>query len=432
MKYLFVHQNFPGQFLHIVRHLLAADAHDVVFICEQNANFIAGVRRVVYQVPPRADKAIHVHAREFEQAMARAEAVQRAARQVKALGFEPDIIIGHHGWGELLSLGDVWPDAPLLGYHEFYYNVTGHDVGFDPEFPIGEIAFPHIRAKNAVNHLALTNAGYGFSPTRYQIETYPSWARPDIELLAEGVNLEICKPVALRRSTTIGGIAVKASEKLITYLARDLEPYRGFHIMMRAIPALLKARPEARIVMVGGDGVSYGMPPVRGTWRERLMAELGAKIDLDRVHFPGRLEYGEYIRLLQRSDVHVYLTYPFVASWSLREAMACGCAIVASDTVPVQEFITHGENGVMTPFHDSKALAAQVLTVLDGGPVIKKMRAAARRFAETHLRMDDYLKNFEALIAKVISTHAASTAPAPKLVAPRRRPAAVKPAPKRR
>jgi glycosyltransferase involved in cell wall biosynthesis len=183
--------------------------------------------------------------------------------------------------------------------------------------------------------------------------------------------------------------------------------------------------------MVGGDGVSYGMPPMKGTWRERLMAELGPKIDLSRVHFPGRLEYSEYIRLLQRSDAHVYLTYPFVASWSLREAMACGCAIVASDTAPVREFVTHNDTGVLTPFHDSKALAAQILNVLNGGPVIKKMRVAARRYAETHLRMDVYLKNFEALIANVISAHAASASLAPKPAAPRRRPAAAKRAPKR-
>ena len=292
--------------------------------------------------------------------------------------------------------------------------------------PIGELAFPHIRAKNAINHLALTNAGYGFSPTRFQLETYPPWARPGITLLPEGVNLDVCKPAAARRGTTIGGVAVKASEKLISYVARDLEPYRGFHIFMRAIPALLKGRPDAQIMLVGADGVSYGTPPQKGTWRERLMAELGKQIDPARVHFTGRLPYTEYIRMLQRSDAHVYLTYPFVASWSLREAMACGCAIVASDTAPVQEFITHGETGVLTPFHDSKALAACILTVLDGGPAVKKMRQAARRYAETHLRMDVYLKNFEALIAKVIRDHAAAAAPVP-----RRRQEAAKRAPKR-
>jgi glycosyltransferase involved in cell wall biosynthesis len=417
MKYLFVHQNFPGQFLHIVRHLLASDEHDVVFICQQNANFISGVRRVIYQVAPRAES-IHPHAREYELAMARAEAVQRAARQVKALGFEPDIIIGHHGWGELLSFGEVWPQAPLLGYHEYYYNLVGHDVGFDPEFPVSEGAYPHIRAKNGINLLTLTNPGYGITPTRYQLETYPEWARGSITLLPEGVNLETCTPSTGRRTNTvIGGIAIKASEKLVTYVARDLEPYRGFHILMRAIPAMLKARPDLRIVMVGGDSVSYGMPPVDGTWRERLMTELGKKIDLSRVHFPGRMEYLQYIKLLQRSDAHVYLTYPFVASWSLREAMACGCAIVASETAPVQEFITHGETGVLTPFLNVKALANCILRVLEGGPEIKRMRAAARKFAETNLRMDAYLKNFEALIDKIIKNHPAAqtvdAAPAP-------------------
>jgi glycosyltransferase involved in cell wall biosynthesis len=412
MKYLFVHQNFPGQFLHIVRHLLASDQHDVVFICEKNANFISGVRRVIYQTPPRAEQAIHPYAREFEMAMARAEAAQRAARQVKALGFEPDIIIGHHGWGELLNFGEVWPNAPLLGYHEYYYNLTGHDVGFDPEFPVSETAYPHIRAKNGINLLTLTNPGYGITPTRYQLETYPEWARGAITLLPEGVNLETCKPATGRRTnTTIGGITIKAGEKLLTYVARDLEPYRGFHILMRAIPAMLKARPDLRIVLVGGDKVSYGMPPVSGTWRERLLAELGKKIDLDRVHFPGRIDYPEYIKLLQRSDAHVYLTYPFVASWSLREAIACGCAIVASDTAPVQEFITHGQTGILTPFLNVKALANNVLRVLEGGPDIKRMRAAARHFAETNLRMDAYLKNFEALIDKIIKNH-----PAPPIV----------------
>ena len=411
MKYLFVHQNFPGQFLHLVRHLLQDPAHDVVFICEMNGNFIPGVRRVIYQVPPRAEQSVHAHAREFELGMARAEAVARAARQVKALGFEPDIIIGHHGWGELLNLGDVWPDAPLLGYHEFYYNLHGHDVGFDPEFPAADIVSPHIRAKNAINHLALTNPGHGMTPTRYQLETYPDWARRSITLLPEGVNLGVCKPAIGRRATSIAGIAIRPGDKLVTYVARDLEPYRGFHILMRAIPALLRDRPDVRIVMVGGDSVSYGMRPVRGTWRERLTAELGKKLDPERVHFPGRLAYADYIQLLQRSDAHVYLTYPFVASWSLREAMACGCALVVSDTAPVREFVTDGETGVMTPFLDPAALASNILWQLEGGPRVRRMRAAARLFAETHLRMDTYLDNYEGLIASLTHQRAPVRAP---------------------
>ena len=415
MKFLFVHQNFPGQFIHIVRHLLASKLHDVVFICEPNGNAIPGVRRVTYQTPPRQEAGVHPNARDFELGMARAEAVARAARQVKELGFEPDIIIGHHGWGELLNLADVWPAAPLLGYHEFYYNLQGHDVGFDPEFPVDGSVHALIRAKNAINLLALTNPGHGQTPTQYQLSTYPEWARPAIAVLPEGVDLDTCRPNALRRGVTVAGIRITPGDKLVTYVARDLEPYRGFHIMMRAIPALLRERRDVRVVLVGGDGASYGARLGKGTWREHFLAESGHGIDLGRVHFPGRVAYPDYVRLLQRSDTHVYLTYPFVASWSLREAMACGCAIVASDTVPVQEFITHGRTGILTPFLDPAALAQQVALSLEGGPRVDRLRAAARRHAETHLRMDVYLKRYEQLIARLTHRGALGRAPAKRV-----------------
>ncbi len=411
MKFVFVHQNFPGQFVHIVRHLLATGEHDVVFITGANANAIAGVRRVTYQVPPRTTKAIHADARDFEHAMARAEAVARAARQVKMLGFEPDIIIGHHGWGELLNLGDIWPGAPLLGYHEFYYHLHDLDVGFDPEFPVDANAFSCIRAKNAVNLLALTNAGYGQTPTQFQLDTYPEWARPSITLLPEGVNLDVCQPKPVRTATTIAGIRIKPSEKLVTYVARDLEPYRGFHVAVRALPKLLAARPDVRVVMVGGDGVSYGARLANSTWREHFLNEARGKIDLDRVHFPGRVAYPDYIRLLQRSDTHIYLTYPFVASWSLREAMACGCAVIGSDTEPVREFITHGKTGLLTPFFEPETLAENILSQLEGGAAVERRRAAARKWAETHLRMDTYLQQYVALIERITGRSVQSGAP---------------------
>jgi glycosyltransferase involved in cell wall biosynthesis len=401
MRFLFVHQNFPGQFVHIVRHLLASGAHDVVFVTGANGNTIPGVRRVTYQVPPRATASIHSDARDFELAMARAESVVRAARQVKGLGFEPDIIIGHHGWGELLNLADVWPGAPLLGYHEFYYHLQNQDVGFDPEFPVDPKSFSSIRAKNAVNLLALTNPGYGQTPTRFQLDTYPKWAKASITLLPEGVNLDICRPNAARRGTTIADIRIKANEKLVTYIARDLEPYRGFHIALRALPKLMAERPDVRVVMVGGDSVSYGARLARGTWREHLLKEVGRGIDMDRIHFPGRIAYSEYVRLLQRSDTHIYLTYPFVASWSLREAMACACAIVASDTAPVREFITHGKTGMLTPFFEPTTLAERILELLEGGPRVERMRAAARTWAETHLRMEDHLRQYVSLIERL-------------------------------
>jgi glycosyltransferase involved in cell wall biosynthesis len=403
VKYLFVHQNFPGQYLHIVRHLVASRQHDVVFLTEPNANQIPGVRKVPYPKPNGPAAETHVVARELDGAVRRAELVAHTAANLKQLGFEPDIIIGHHGWGEMLNLCDVWPDKPMLGYLEFYYSTDGIDVGFDPEFPTLPSDYPHIRAKNAVNLLALSLNAHAQTPTKWQLSTYPDWARERITLLPEGVNLDVCKPNAQvrRRNLVIAGTTIRPNEKLVTYVARDLEPYRGFHTMMRAVPDMLRARKDLRVVMVGGDGVSYGMPPAEGTWRQKMLAELGDGIDPKRVLFPGRLEYGTYLAMLQRSDAHVYLTYPFVASWSLREALATGCVVIASDTPTVREFVTHGQNGLLVSFFDTKGLADTVLRVLEDAPLARHLRENARHYAEQNLAMAHYLAAYEAIIGRL-------------------------------
>jgi glycosyltransferase involved in cell wall biosynthesis len=266
VKFLFVHQNFPGQFLHIVRHLVAARQHDIVFITENNDNIINGVRKVPYAKPMPAAAQAHIAARELDAAVRRADVVGRTAANLKQLGYEPDIIIGHHGWGEMLNLADVWPGVPMLGYMEFYYQQFGVDVGWDPEFPTDVDDFPRIRAKNAINHIALNLDGEGQCPTEWQLSTYPEWARKRINLLWEGVNLDVCRPdPKIRRAPiAIGGMTIEPGDKLVTYVSRDLEPYRGFPLMMRAIPHLLRARRDIKVVMVGGDGVSYGNPPAQG------------------------------------------------------------------------------------------------------------------------------------------------------------------------
>ncbi len=405
MKYLFVHQNFPGQFLHIVRHLVAAKKHELVFITEPNANVIAGVRKVPYRRPRGPSAETHTSARELDAALRRADAVAATAANIKQLGYEPDIIIGHHGWGELLNIRDVWPKPPVLGYMEFFYHTHGVDVGFDPEFPPDPGDFPRIRVKNAVNLLALNLGGHGQTPTDWQLGTYPAWAHSQIALLREGVNLKTCRPSpkVRREPLVVGGMTIAPTDKLVTYVARELEPYRGFHILMRALPHLLKARKDVRVVVVGGDSVSYGSPPAgNGNWRQVMMGELGGAIDPTRVAFPGKVDYATYVRLLQRSDTHVYLTYPFVASWSLREALAMGCAVVASDTGPVREFIRHRRNGVLTPFLDSKALADRILDMLEDKVLSARLRGNARAYAESHLDLNDHLKAYTGLIQKLV------------------------------
>jgi glycosyltransferase involved in cell wall biosynthesis len=402
MKYLFVHQNFPGQFLHILRHLAAQKQHELLFITENERNHLVGVRKMLHTLGRQPAANAHPHVRDLEQALIRAEAVARSAAKLKQLGFIPDIIIGHHGWGEMLHLNDVFPDTPLLGYQEYYYNLAGYDVGFDPEFPpTGDIA-ARLRVKNLVNLMSLTNPGFGQTPTQFQLETYPEWARPNISVLEEGVNLDVCKPnpELRQRVVTIGGYKVKHNEKLVSYVVRDLEPYRGFHMMMRALPKILGERADTRVILVGGDGASYGAKPLRGTWREHMLDELSSRMDVSRVHFAGRVQYETYVKLLQRSDTHVYLTYPFVASWSLREAMSTGCAIVGSDTAPVREFISHRKTGLLAPFLQPDMIADRVLELLEDNALNARLRKGARAWAVKNLDMSRYLRAYEALIAR--------------------------------
>ena len=403
MKYLFVHQNFPGQFLHLVRHLSRGLGHEILFITEANENVIPGVRKFTY-APPKPNDATFPDAQEFEHALQRARIVQELAQRLLALGFVPDIIIGHHGWGELLNLHDVWPGVPLLGYYEFYYRTHGLDVGFDPEFADPPGGFGKVRAKNAVNLLALENPGHGQTPTRFQLSTYPDWARGRIAVVPEGVDLDVCRPdpAARRAALDVQGFQVAPEDTLVTFVSRDLEPYRGFHTVMRALPRLHRLRGNLKVVMVGGDGVSYGARLQGKTWREHMLEEVGHLVDPARVWFPGRVPYALFIRLLQRSDAHVYLTYPFVLSWSLREALACGCAIVGSDTAPVREFIADGVNGLLAPFADPAAVAARVQQLLDDPALAERLRRAARAFAAETLRLDHYLAAYERLIAQVM------------------------------
>ncbi len=408
MNFLFVHQNFPGQYLHILRSLLADNeardgTHQLVFMSEPNRNSIAGVRKVTYARPPSVSAAVHLDAREFEMAARRSQAAYKGALQIKALGFKPDIIIGHHGWGEMLNLVDAFPGVPILGYFEFYYKIHGTDVNYDPEFLMPPERFGPVRGKNCVNYLALGLEQHGQVPTRWQRSIYPDWAQKQLHLIEEGVDLEVCKADPAIRETTLkaGSMTIEPGQKLITYVARNLEPYRGFHTFMRALPKILNARPDVMVSIVGGDEISYGAPHPAGPWRTVMLLELEGQLDLNRITFHGKVPYDMHLNLLKRSDCHVYLSYPFVASWSLREAMAIGCAIVGGDTQTVTEFITHQETGLITPTLDPEALADSILTMLEDTESAATYRANARAFAEKHLDMKDYIARYREVIEEV-------------------------------
>lgn len=409
MNFLFVHQNFPGQYLHIVRSLLADNekrpgTHEIVFMTEPNQNQLAGVRKVTYSKPPGISPSLAWDTREFEMSSRRAQAAYRGALQIKALGFKPDVIIGHHGWGELLNLVDVFPGVPIIGYFEFFYRIHGTDVNFDPEYLMDEAMFGGVRGKNSTNLLALNLEQYGQTPTKWQHSTYPQWAQKQIRIIEEGVDLDKCKPdpASHRKTVTVGKLTVTPKQKLITYVSRNLEPYRGFHTVMRALPRILAERPDVVVSMVGGDELSYGAAPRQGgSWRQVMLKELGDQIDLSRVHFMGKVSYDDHLTLLKRSNAHIYFSYPFVASWSLREALACGCVVVGADTQTVTEFVQHEVTGLVTPTLNHEALAETALRALGDTKLAAKLRAGARAFAEKRLGMDDYIARYRAYIEDV-------------------------------
>src|SRR3954464_3509403 len=369
MRLLFVHQNFPGQYRHLAAHYAGA-GHEVVAIGDkENLRYqprLPGVRLFAYEAPREE------HAGAFEasalRAMERGRALASAAGALRRAGFRPDLVFAHIGWGEALFLKDIFPAAPLLLYGEFFYRARGADMGFDPEFPPSAKSLLRLRVMNAPLLMSLDAADWVMAPTVWQQRQFPDAYKARMSVIHDGIDTDAVRP------------GESPEEELITYVARNLEPYRGFHVFMRAIPEIQRRRPKARIVIVGGDAVSYSprLPPGQ-TYRERLLRELDGKIDLARVSFLGRIPYRDYLALLRRSSVHVYLTYPFVLSWSLLEAMASGCLVIGSRTPPVEEVIAANENGYLVDFFDIEGLAERICSALDRPVSTATIRANARQ-----------------------------------------------------
>ena len=390
MNILFVHQNFPGQFK-VLAPALVQQGHTVVAMTMQKSSGAPwqGVKLVHYTVSRGTTPNVHPWVADFETKTIRGEACFKAALQMKQAGFEPDVIIAHHGWGESLFIKDVWPKAKLAVYCEFFYHPEGADVGFDLEFPpkdVGDVC--RLRLKNLNNLLHFEVADAGISPTHWQASTFPEPFRSKITVVHDGIDTVSLAPDPKVSLTLNGKLVLTRKDEVITFVNRNLEPYRGYHIFMRALPEILKRRPNARVLIVGADDVSYGARPENGQkWKDIFAKEVKPQIsdaDWGRVHFLGNVPYTAFIPLLQLSSVHVYLTYPFVLSWSLLEAMSVGCAIVVSDTQPLHEAIKHDETGRLVNFFDVPKLAAEVCALLDDPEERARLGANARAFAQAN------------------------------------------------
>jgi glycosyltransferase involved in cell wall biosynthesis len=392
-KILLIHPNFPGQFLHLARRLVAS-GNEVVGLGEavnlkRQVRMVPGVKLVGYSLKSQNSKTHH-YARLFEGNSIRAQAALQLCLNLKKEGFRPDVIAGHTGWGDMLFLREVFPEVRICGYYEYYYRPEGADIGFDPEFPVSLDNRLEIRTKNATALLTWPECDARWTPTRWQASLFPDEWRGGLKVQHEGIDTNEVQPNPEAKIQLPDGTRFHAGEEILTFINRGMEPYRGIHIFLRALPEILAQRPQARVLLVGREGETpYGNNPKGGqTWRERLMQEVGQEIDVSRVHFLGRIPREAHVRVLQLSRAHVYLTYPYFLSWSMLEAMSAGCLVIGSSTPPVTEFLEHEINGLLVDFFDVKGLADRVCEALAEPEKYQPLREAARRRIIEELDLD--------------------------------------------
>jgi len=384
MNLLFIHQNYPAQFARLAGALARQHVVVAVGVGDRAEATIGRVKYRSYRQFVSPLEATFPPLEHLGEQVRRGRAVAALLSDLKADGFRPDVVVAHPGWGEAMFIRDIYPEARFVAYLEYYYRNSGSDLDFDPEFPVTPSDLPYVRLKNVTNTMALEDADLCITATNWQASTFPANLRGSLTVLHDGIDTQVSVPDAGAQFQLPNGRHVSRADEIVTFVSRSLEPYRGFHVFMRALPELMRRRPSATVLIVGGDDVSYGRGPRGGgTWRQRLLEEVGDAVDESRLFFLGRVSHADFRRILQISSVHVYLTYPFVLSWSLLEAMATGCAIVASATAPVAEVVIEGANGRLCDFFDRAQLVSLVEELLDDSPQrVRLGRAARERMVE--------------------------------------------------
>ena len=409
MNLLFVHQGYPGQYIHMIRALAKQKQHQIVGLGIEEANeaLPENTHYFRYCISRENQAGLHPWAQDIETKVIRADSCARGAFELKQKGFIPDIICGHPGWGEMLFLKEIWPKTPILAYQEFFYNPYGFDYDFDKELqpsPTWEDR-AKIRMKTANQLLNLEICDWGVTPTEFQLCSYPESWRHKISVIHDGIDTNIASPSKKKTTVVVNEkVTLAPEDTIITFVNRRLEPYRGCHTMIRAIPYIQDKYPHAKIVIIGEtNGVSYGAVCPNGEWKERFLDEIDGQYNPEQVSFIGSISHDMFISILQLSNAHVYLTYPFVLSWSLLEAMSIECPIVASSTIPVQEVLIHENNGLLVDFFSPRELSNAIDRLLSDTELAAELGKSARKTVLNKFELTHCVKNQLNLIDLVAS-----------------------------
>jgi glycosyltransferase involved in cell wall biosynthesis len=383
MRVLFTHNNFPAQFRHMAEYLGRTPGHQVVFATKTPREewVMPGVSKAVFKPDDLETGASYPLAENTEQSLRHGVGLIRLCKHLKDKGFVPDVVVGHSGWGQTLFLKDIFPDTPFLGYFEWYYRAESDETLFDG-IPRTESQLVTLRLRNSAILHDLVSCDAGITPTAWQQEQFPKEFHSKLNVTHDGINTQYFTPnngaPLSPNQIDIPFIDLNGAKELVTYCSRGMEPYRGFPQFYEALPAILEERPDCHVLIVGEDRVCYSPRlPDNGSYIDLMKSTV--TVDESRVHFTGPLPYGVYKQVLQASAAHVYLTWPFVLSWSFLEALSCGCLVVGSDTGPVREILRHEENGLLTDFHSPEKIATSVITALEKQADLQHLRTNARQ-----------------------------------------------------
>ena len=376
MHVLFVHQNFPAQFGHIAAHLIDKMGWQCSFVSEQPAGVVGGIRKIQYRTTGGATKVNHFCSRTFENTVWHCEGVYRDLRPM-VKEFRPDLIVGHSGFGSTLFLREIYPDVPVVNFFEYFYRP--HDVHSDMDFrtdlgwQLDEMKYLRSRSRNSMILLDLNNCQIGYCPTEFQRSRFPLEYQSKLRVVFDGIDRRVYHghdealrpPLSERGPRTIAGVELPAGAKVVTYCSRGFESMRGFDIFMRAAKLICDRDPDVVVLVAGTDRIAYGGDESYTggkSFKEWTLAQQA--YDLNRIRFVGRIDPHELARMLAMSDLHIYLTVPFVLSWSMMDAMSAGAVVLGSRTAPVEEMIRDGENGLLADFFSTEEFADKAIAAL--------------------------------------------------------------------
>jgi len=404
MHVMFIHPNFPAQFGHIAHHLSTEMGWQSTCVTSVDTT---GLRlpftHVNYRLGPGPQPKVFHNPPNLAGLLQHAQAVYRGLKSAPQI--RPDLVVGHMSYGTLLYLKLLY-DCPMVGYFELLPPPFWSEaLTLRSEFPPPE----SVRMFNATYHtLTLLHAQMvdaAYTPTQFQLSTAPADLRGKTHVIHDGIDTEFFSPREVPRPLEFRGLPIAPRTRVVTYVSRGLESARGFDVFMRMAAVVAKERADVQFFIAGEDRTHYGHEGHhigKQTFKDYVLSQ--GDYDTSRFHFLGRIPLADLQTLLRLSDLHVYLTVPYVLSWSLMQAMASGCTILASATPPVEEVIRHERQGLLAGFDDVDALASRALEVLDRPEQFRHLGHGARQRILKHYERRLCSKRLAALFEEVASS----------------------------